>query len=129
MTLQMSVMPGMNRGVAYLVEIRSSVKLTYAVAVFGDHKVVPAQPARLEALHFEANTTDDRWALMIVQRPDNNSENFTLHKAAMTLPLSLSSDISSAKRYGQHVLSGGSMSTVQHWWKLLLCLLYTHDGG
>lgn len=104
MTFQMSVMPGMNYGVAYLVEIRNSIKHTYAVAVFGDHKVF--QPARLEALHFEANTTDDRWALMIVQRPDTNSRNFTLHKAAMTLPLSLSSDINSAKKYGQHVLSG-----------------------
>ena len=104
MILQMSVMPGMNDGVAYLVEIRNSIKRTYTVAVFGDHKAF--QPARLEALHFEANTTDDRWVLMIVQRPDTNSQNLTLHKAAMTLPLSLSSDINSAKKYGQHVLSG-----------------------
>lgn len=108
MTLQMSVMPGMNHGVAYLVEIRNSIKHTYAVAVFGDHKVIQVQPARLEAVHFEANTTDDRWALMIVQRPDTNSRNTTLHKAAMTLPLSLSSDINSAKEYGQHVLSGAT---------------------
>lgn len=93
MTLQMIVMPGMNHGVAYLIEFFNSIQHTYAVAVFGGHKVF--QPARLEALHFEANTTD-RWALMIV---------FTLHKAAMTLPLSLSSDINSAKKFGQHVLS------------------------
>ena len=105
MTLQMRMMPGMNHGVAYLVEIRNSIKHTYAVAVFGDHKVIQVQPARLEAVHFEANTTDDRWALMIVQRPDTNSRNTTRHKAAMTLPLSLSSDINSAKEYGQHVLS------------------------
>lgn len=105
MTLQMAVMPGMNHGVAYLVEIRNSIKLTYAVAVFGDRKLVPIGPAWLEALHFEANTTDDRWALMIIQRPDSMSGNITLHKAAMTLPLSLSSDINSAKKYGQHVLS------------------------
>lgn len=105
MTLQMSVMLGMNHGVAYLVEIRNSIKHTYAVAVFGDNKFFQVQPARLEALHFEANTTDDRWALMIVQRPDNNSRDLTLHKAAMTLPISLSSDINSARKYGQHVLS------------------------
>lgn len=105
MTLQMGVMPGMNHGVAYLVEIRNSIKLTYAVAVFGDRKFVPIEPAWLEALHFEANTTDDRWVLMIIQRPDSMSGNITLHKAAMTLPLSLSSDINFAKKYGQHVLS------------------------
>lgn len=105
MELQMGLMPGMNHGVAYLVEIRYSIQLTYGVAVFGDRKFVPIEPAWLEALHFEANTPDDRWALMIIQRPDTMSENFTLHKAAMKLPLSLSSDINSAKKYGRHGLS------------------------
>lgn len=112
MKLQMGVMVGMNDGVAYLVEIRNSVQRTYAVAVFGDGKSVPIEPgARLEALHFEANTIDDRWVLMIIQRPDSMSEkmaeNVTLHKVAMTLPLSLTSDINEAKKYGQHVLSVG----------------------
>lgn len=112
MTLQMGVMVGMNYGVAYLVEIRNSIQRTYAVAVFGDRKFVPIGPgARLEALHFEANTIDDRWVLVIIQRPDsmseNMAENITLHKVAMTLPLSLTSDINYAKKYGQHVLSVG----------------------
>lgn len=105
MELQMGVMPGMNHGVSYLVEIRNSIQLTYGVALFGDLKFVPIEPAWLEALHFEANTPDDRWAIMIIQRPDTMTENFTLHKEAMTLPLSLSSDINSAKKYGRHVLS------------------------
>lgn len=105
MTLQMGVMSGMNHGVAYPVEIRNSIQPTYAVAVFGDRKFVPIEPAWLEALHFEANTTDDRWALMIIQRPDTMSGNTTFHKEAMTLPLPLSSDIISAKKYGQHILS------------------------
>lgn len=109
--LQMSQMPAMNDGEAYLVKINNSIKSTYAIAVFGE---AISPNSRLDALHFEANGPDGRSAIMIVQRPSEALEQdfrtrtgfsqSSLHKVAMTLPVSITSKLRTARRFGQHVL-------------------------
>lgn len=111
MQLQMSQMPALNDGEAYLVTINNGIKSTHTVAVFGD-EICPN--AQLDALHFEANGPDGRSVCMIVQRPSEIiEEDFrkrtrfsqsSLHKVAMTLPVSITSNPRTARRYGQHVL-------------------------
>ena len=111
MQLQMSQMPAMNEGEAYLVKINNAITSIHAVAVFGDE--IPSN-VRLDALHFEANGPDGRSTFMIVQRPSEViEEDFrnrtgysqsSLHKVAMTLPISTTSKLRTARKFGQHVL-------------------------
>lgn len=108
MELQMSQMPAMNNGIAYLAHTTGCLHhCIHAVVVSGDD--VPG--ARLEAIDIGGRTNSGRCIFMIVERPSTKLDvvesssyrclefgqtgsgsstwtDFTLHKVAVTLPIS-----------------------------------------